>query len=291
MIGIVPGTNKTFSVADYFCEKPVEGNLYIDPVSKRIFYYSEKETRSCPTTEFFPVWDGKTKYISKFSVTKYEKDVIPMDINVMGKSINKEMAEQITENLKKCNSLNPLEPEIDPNDNIFTKCVKGVILNKGLALQDLVEMSQPQMDEKAIGVFYSSLVKTSYMRLDKWDVWVMNILHIEYDISIFDGDELLVKYHCPSNEFSCIDEDILSETECNDPLKQIVKILIKLKDITKDQFKSDDIDEYTVNNMFTIINSNKKLSGQIFSRFVSMAELACKIDVYMDGELIYSLEE
>lgn len=292
MIGIIPGVNKTFVVSGYFCENPVQGQLYVDPESKRVFIYSTTETRSCVHNGFFPVWNGKQKIITNFSNYKTVDDIINTDIKTLSQSISKEVAENVLLEQKKHNSGNALDPVITNDDNFFTKCIKGVILNQKLSFNDLVEQSSSNINEKTIMIYYSSLIKTAFMRLDKWFTWVTSILHLNYKISVFDDlQNNLVTFEFPSKEFTCQDKNLLTKITDSDDLKRTIKLLIALKGIVKDQFKDESIDEYTINNMFTIINGNKPMSAQIFSRFIDLADLYFIIEIFQDGELIYSLKE
>ena len=41
MIGIVPGTTKTYEIdGDFHCPTPIEGKLYYDPKTGRLYYFS-----------------------------------------------------------------------------------------------------------------------------------------------------------------------------------------------------------------------------------------------------------
>ena len=292
MIGLVKGIERVYSVNGYFCDGMKEGEIYVDPSSKRLFMYSTKLKRSSVENSFFPIWDGKNKIITKFSNNKTVDDIISMDIGEMSRRVDKVLSDKIISEQKKCNNSDPLNPVIGKNDNLFTKCIKGVLIQEGYSLPDLVEMSYPKLDEKGIMVYYSSLVKTAFMRLDKWNVWLLNILHLGYKITVLDEDQNeIIAYEFPLNEFSVVDEDVLEKCPCSDPLKRIVKVIIYLKNITKDQFKEESIDEYTVNNLFTVISSDKKMSGQIFSRFLAFANMSYRVDIIRDGEVIYSLSE
>lgn len=292
MIGIIPGTNKTFIVSDYFCPNPVEGQLYIDPQSNRIFVYSKTQTRSCVENGFFPVWNGQNKIITNFSNNKTIKDIINIDLSFLGNSIDEIVAENVIIEQKKHNSGNALDPVITNDDNFFTKCIKGVILNKKLSFNDLVENSSVNINEKMINIYYSSLTKTAFMRLDKWYNWITAILHLDYKITVFDeNNDELISYQFLSNKFSTKYSEILNQIENKDPLKRIVKFIIKLKNIVKDQFKNDEIDEYTINNMFTIINGSKPMSAQIFSRFMTLTELEFEIQLIENNEIIFSTRE
>lgn len=291
MIGIIPGTNKTFVVSGYFCSDPIEGQLYVDPQSKRVFVYSKVQTRSCVDNGFFPVWDGQKKIITGFSNFKTLDDVLKFDLESLGKSIDEETAENVILEQKKHNSGNALDPVITNDDNFFTKCIKGVILTKKLSFNDLVENSSAGVGEKFVNIYYSSLVKTAFMRLDKWYNWVTAILHLDYKITVFEDNKELISYQFLSNEFKTEFTEVLSKIETKDPLKKLVKFIIKLKNIVKEQFKGEEIDEYTINNMFTIINGSKPMSAQIFSRFINLAELDFVIEMKEDGQTIFSVKE
>ena len=291
MIGIIPGTNKTFVVSGYFCSDPIEGQLYVDPQSKRVFVYSKEQTRSCVDNGFFPVWDGQKKIITGFSNFKTLDDVLKFDLESLGKSIDEETAENVILEQKKHNSGNALDPVITNDDNFFTKCIKGVILTKKLSFNDLVENSSAGVSEKFVNIYYSSLVKTAFMRLDKWYNWVTAILHLDYKITVFEDNKELISYQFLSNEFKTEFTEVLSKVETKDPLKKLVKFIIKLKNIVKEQFKSEEIDEYKINNMFTIINGSKPMSAQIFSRFINLAELDFVVEMKEDGQTIFSIKE
>lgn len=292
MIGIIPGIHKTFIVDDYFCETPTEGNLYVDPDSKRVFMYSKVFKRSSAENGFFPVWDGQKKIITPFSNNKTLENVIDFDIAKLSSKIDSEKAEQILIEQRKHNSGVLLEPVITNDDNLFTKCIKGTILNLKLSFDDLIEMSYPKLNEKMLNIYYSSLNKTAFMRLNKWHVWVTTILSVGYRITVFDRENsVLVSYEFPSGVIAGVNEKLIKSTNCSDPLKQIVKILILLLNISKEQFKTDAVDEYTINNLFTVIGNNKPMSGQIFSRFIILSDLMYQIEVIKDGEVIYSFKE
>ena len=293
MIGIIPGSSKTFVVDGVFCENPVEGNIYVEPSSRRLFMFSREFKRSCPENGFFPIWTGEGKIITQFSNSKFESDVISLNLDSLSSSLTPEVAEQVVAEQKKHNSSNALEPVITNDDNLFTNCIKGIILERKLSLADLVEMASPAINEKTIAIFYSSLIKTAFMRLDKWYTWVTSILHLSYKITVFDSDEsIIVKYSFPEDTFEVKEESLLQKvSDSDDSLKKIVKIIIALKGISKESFKDETTDEYTINNMFTIINSSKRMSGQIFSRFINFSGLSYEIQMFSDGDLVYSFKE
>ena len=64
MIGIIPSINKTYEVyGDLSSNKFIEGKLYYDKTDGRVYYYSTIETRSNPNTGYYPIWNGKNKFI------------------------------------------------------------------------------------------------------------------------------------------------------------------------------------------------------------------------------------
>ena len=99
VIGVIPSGSRTYEIhGDFTSDRLIEGQLYYDPNNKRIYYYSLIEKRSNPKTGYFPVWDGKRIYVSKFSNEKYfDKDAIVSDISKLASSISKATAEDIAE--------------------------------------------------------------------------------------------------------------------------------------------------------------------------------------------------
>lgn len=294
MIGIVPSSSKTFEVyGDFNSKELVEGKLYYDPSNGQLYYYSTVETRSNPNTGFFPIWDGTNKLISLFSNEKYfDKDVINISIDDMCSNINKDMAEQILYNQRRSDNNDILQPKISDGDNMFTQCVKGVINVMEVSMIDLVDMSSPKLSQKQIENYYSALIKITFMRIDKWDIWINVILHVSYDINIFKGDKKLLTYKHPKNTFDTGDvtyDKIVKSKD--DPYKKIVKILMSMENIQKADLKSDEVDDYTINNMITMLNSNKALSAQLFSRFIRMAGLSYQVLIYKNEKQIFEFKE
>lgn len=288
MLGVIPGINKTYMVEDYFCDNPIEGKLYADPVDGRIYIYSTKENRSNPSTGFFPIWDGSKKIISQFSNNKTIKELISIDLSLLSNSINKNTADMVKTNIANADDKSLLEPQILNEDNIFTQCIKGVIINQKLSLNDIINMAD-KFDEKTIQIFYTSLIKITFMRLEKWYAWVNDILKLTYDVIIYKDDQEVLKYHHPSGVFELTDDPLIYSVE--DGFKKIIKILINKFHISKDIMKNEDTDEYTINNMWTIILGSKKLSGQIFSRFIKLAGLSCRIDMKKGDTIIFTYKE
>ena len=113
MIGIIPSNNKTFEVyGDFNTDNPIEGKLYYHPESGRLFLYSKTETRANPRTGYFPTWNGKETYISKFAIEKYfNQDVTKIDISEMCSNINKSVADQIIYNMRRSENDEILKPQ------------------------------------------------------------------------------------------------------------------------------------------------------------------------------------
>ena len=294
MVGIIPSSNKTFEIyGDFNSSNLVEGKLYYHPSDKRLYFYSLKEKRSNPNTGFFPVWDGKEIFKSQFSNEKYfDKDVINMMIDTMCSTINKDVADQVLYNQRRSNNDEILRPQISDGDNMFTQCVKGVINVKEVSMIDLVDMSSPKLSQKQIENYYSALTKITFMRIDKWDIWVNVILHISYDINVYKGNKKLISYYYPKNEFDTgivKYDNIISSKD--DQYKKIIKILMIMENINKTDLKSDEVDDYTINNMMTTLNGSKALSAQLFSRFIRMAGLTYQVIIYDKDKQIFKFRE
>lgn len=294
MIGIIPSSSKTFEVFGMFnSDKLIEGKLYIDPSDGRVYVYSLIEKRSNPNTGYFPIWDGKNQYISKFSNKKYlDQDVIKTDITLMGSSINKNIADQVLYQLRRSDNDDILEPQLSDGDNMFTQCIKGVLNVKKLSLIDLVDMSSPQLSEKIISNYYSALTKITFMRLDKWNIWIDVILHITYSVTVFKNNKKLLTYDYSKDTFDTgiVKYDNIINTK-DDPFKKIIKILMIMENINKNSLRSKEVDDYTINNMLTTLNSNKALSAQLFSRFIRMANLAYEVNIFEGDNLIFEYKE
>lgn len=293
MIGIIPSSSKTFEVSGDFESKDlVEGKLYYDKTDGRVYFYSQIENRSNPRTGMFPVWDGKNKYISKFSNTKYlDKDVIKMDISSMCSSINRDIANEILNKQRRCDNDEILDPLIADGDNMFTQCIKGSIRAKKLTMIDLVDMTSPKLDQKVVENFYSALMKITFMRADKWSIWLDCILHLTYHIDVYKDNKHLVSFDYPSTfDTGIVKYDAITSSK-DDPLKKIIKIIMIMENINKNSLKSDEVDDYTINNMMTTLNGNKPLSAQLFSRFIRMANLSYRILMIDKGNPIFEYKE
>lgn len=295
MIGLVPTQNKTFEVyGDFSSKNLVEGKLYYDPADKRLYFYSLIETRSNPRTGYFPVWNGKDKFSSNFSNQKYfDKDDIKSDIESMCSKISPDIAEQIRYNQRRCVNSDILRPELLNDDNMFTQCIKGIINSQEWTMVDLVDMSSPKIDEKKMENYYNALTKITFMRIEKWDIWINVILHIHYVLDVYKGGKLLLSYSYPEDKFDTgiVKYDNIIKSG-GDPFKRIVKILMLMENITKNSLKSDKVDDYTINNMMTTLNGNKGLSAQLFSRFMHMTNLNYCIRLYdRDNTLMFEYKE
>lgn len=292
--GLIPSKTKTFEVFGSFNEKElVEGKLYYDPKDLKVYYYSKIETRPNPKTGHFPVWDGKRKYQSSFSKEKYfDKDVIVCDIQTLSNGVNSDIAKNVLYMQERSNNEEILKPKISDEDNMFTQCIKGVIAAKEITIIDLVNNSTPKLPQKTIENYYSALNKIIYMRMDKWNIWINNILHVGYKIDVMKNDKIILSYKYPENIFDTgivKYDNIISGDD--DPFKKIIKIIMIMENITKSMLRSDEVDDYTINNMMTTITSKKPLSSQLFSRFMRMTNLSYKTTMYDGDKVIFEFKE
>ena len=294
MIGIIASSNQTFEVfGDFTSTKLVEGKLYYDPKDGRVYYYSKKETRSNPKTGYYPIWDGRNVYVSNFSNKKYfDKDVTKVDLQTMSSNINKDVAAEILCKQRRSANDNLLDPKIADGDNMFTQCVKGAIVAKQLTMIDLQDMAAPKISPKTVENYYGALIKISFMRLDKWNIWLNEILHITYRLEVYRGPKRLLTYTQESDEFDTgiVKYDNIINTS-DDPFKKTIKILMVMENITKSMLREAEVDDYTINNMMTTINGPKPLSAQIFSRFIRMAGLSYRVTLYDAGKEIFEYRE
>lgn len=294
MIGIVPTTTASFEVfGDFNSNDLKEGKLYYDPSDGRLYFYSTTETRSNPNTGYFPVWNGKTKYKTQFSNKKYfEKDAIKMDIQSMSNSVNKQIADDILYRQRRSVNDEILSPQLSDGDNMFTQCIKGVINAKKITMVDLIDMGHPKVDQKIITSYYSALTKITFMRIDKFFIWLDCILHVGYELEVFNGDRKLLSYSYPKEEFDTgiVKYDQIIKTK-DDSFKKIVKIIMIMENITKDSLRSDSVDDYTINNMITTLSGDKPLSAQLFSRFIRMANLSYTIKMMDKDQIIFEYKE
>ncbi len=294
VIGVIPSVDKTFEIyGDLNSSDPIEGKLYYDKETKKLYYYSMVETRSNPSTGYFPIWNGKNKFETKFSKEKYlDKDAIMIDIESINKSVNKELSEFILYQQRKSSSDNELNPIITDGDNIFTQCIKGTISNMKITMVDLIDMGKPKIPQNIIESYYSALTKITFMRYDKWVIWIDSILHINYTIDIYKDNKKILSYKYPSDE---LDTGIVKYDKVvnvkDDPFKKIVKLLMIIENINKNSLRSDISDDYTINNMITTLNSNKPLSAQLFSRFIRMSNLSYKMTILKEGKILFEYKE
>lgn len=294
MIGIIPTTFRTFEVdGDLSCTSPKEGKIYYDKKDGRLYYYSTTETRSNPSNGFFPIWNGKIKYISNFSVEKYiDRDVTKLDFESINKSLDKDTANKIIYERKRADAGDILNPIITDEDNMFTQCIKGTIIAKQLTMVDLTEMNTGNFSQHIIENYYQALNKISFMRLEKWYIWVDKILHIGYHIDVMKGDDIILGYTYPQNKFQMVTPACRSVLiSDDDPFKKIIKMIMIKERIDKNDLKNDDIDDYTINNMMTTLNTKKSLSAHLFSRFIQLAGLSYVIKIYDKNKLIFEYKE
>ena len=294
MMGIIPSVTKTYEVyGDFNSTDLIEGKIYYNPKDGRLFYYSKTENRSNPNTGYFPVWDGKNIFVTNFSNKKYlNKDVKMITLDHLCSNIDSNIASEVLYRLRRSDNDEILKPIISDGDNMFTQCIKGVLNKLELTIIDLVDLSSPKLTEKAIENYYSALTKITFMRLDKWNIWIDVILHIQYELDVFKDDKLLIHYEYPNDKFDTGDvkyDKIINSKD--DPFKKIIKILMIMENITKNDLRSDDIDDYTINNMMTTINGKKPLSAQIFSRFIRMANLSYTVHLYDNKECLFEYKE
>lgn len=295
MLGLIASASKTFEVDGYFntVSEPVEGKLYCDPKDGRIYYYSKTKTRPNPDTGYFPIWDGKNKYDTKFAKNKHiGVDLIPADLTTMSSTVNSETAEKVVMNRRRNESGDALSPLITDEDNMFTQCVKGVIQAKKMTMFDLYNNGCPPLTKRTIDNYYNSLVKISFMRLDKWHIWITTILKSRYVITVHRGAKQLLSYSYPENVFDTgvVKYDAIANS-ANDPLKKIMMILMVMENITKQSLKTEEVDDYTINNMFTTLTSNKAMSAQLFGRFIRMSGLTYRVHIYDKDKLIFEYRE
>jgi hypothetical protein len=296
MIGIVPTKTETFEVfGDFNSSQLVENKLYYDPTDQRLYFYSTNEKRSSPATGFFPVWDGKNKYKSQFSNEKYfNVDALKLDIQSLSNSVDNQVAKEVIDRQRRSEDNILLTPQIADGDNMFTQCIKGVINKLNLSMTDLVDMSAGKINPKILSNYYNSLNKISFMRMDKWFIWIDVILHLKYQIVVYKGRRKLITHLYPENTFDTgiVKYDKIIQTN-DDPFKKIVKLLMVIENITKDKLRSEPgTDDYTINNMMTTLSSDKPMSSQLFSRFIRMAQLSYTIKLYdMSNQLLFEYKE
>lgn len=295
MIGMIPSASSTYEViGDFTSSDLIEGKVYYHPETKRLYFYSTTKKRSNPDTGYFPIWNGKDIFESKFSNEKYfDKDVVKPSIKKFSDNINKNVAEDVLYRQRLLENSKKLNPMINDEDNMFTQLVKGAINKLDITMVDLLDAAKGKMDQKMIENYYSSLVKVTMMRLDKFHVWMDVLLKLHYDITVYNDEKQLLKYSWPKDKFNT---GIVKYTNImrpnDDPYKKIVKILMVMENISKTSLRGDEVDDYTINNMMTTLNGNKPLSAQIFCRFIRMAKLSFDIELFdNEGKKIFEYRE
>lgn len=295
MIGIIPSASNTYEVVgDFTSSDLIEGKVYYHPETKRLYYYSTTKRRSNPDTGYFPIWNGSNTFESKFSNDKYfDKDVVKPSIKKLSENINKNIADDILYRQRLLENGKKLQPVINDEDNMFTQLVKGAITSLDLSIVDLLDAAKGKMDQKMVENYYSSLIKVTMMRLDKFHTWMDILLNLHYDITIYNGEKKLLKYSWPKDKFNT---GIVKYTNImkpnDDPYKKIVKILMVMENISKTSLRGEEIDDYTINNMMTTLSGNKSLSAQIFCRFIRMAKLSFEIELFdKDNKKIFEYRE
>lgn len=293
MIGTIPSGNKTFEVyGDTSCDNPIEGKLYYDNTDKRLYLYSTIATRSNPDMGFFPIWNGKKFIITRYSNKKYLTDATTSNINELSMNIDTNTANKVLYNLKRCEDNTILKPSITDEDNFFTQCIKSLINQMNITMVDLLEMSSPIMNQKKMDAYYSSLCKISFMRMDKWHIWIGSIFHMSYTIDVYKKKKRMISYKYPDDVF---DTGVVKYNNIikskDDPFKKMIKILMIMDNINKNDLKSDIVDDYTVNNMITTINGKNPLSAQLFSRYIHMTKLSFTLKIYDKGKVVFTYKE
>jgi len=273
-IGIFPSENKTFEVEGKICTNMVEGKLYYDE-NNQLFIYSTKYDRSCPDLGFFPIYNGKRKIITKFSIRKYyPNDIITVSLDDMSNAITKEKADEIIYNRKVSEMNYLLKPEIYETDNLFTQCIKSIINLMNINMIDLYNMNT-SIPENIINNCYDSLLKIAFMRNHRWKIWINDIFKLNYIIKIYNNNEIILQHKYP---------DVIFGNK--DLFKYIIKSLIEKLNINKLDLHCNELDDYTINNMFSALKG-KQLSAQIFSRFMLLMNLSYEIEFYKNKELIF----
>lgn len=283
MIGIVPSASSTFEViGDFNSDALVEGKLYYDPKDKRLYLYSLTDKRSNPKNGFFPIWDGVNTYTTKYSNEKFlDKDVVTPSISAMSKSINKDIARNIQYRQRLSEDNHKLYPVLNEEDNMFTQLVKSIIQKLDVTKVDLLEGANDFVDDRMVESYYTSLNKVTMMRLEKFHLWIDKIFQMHYVVTVQKDGKTILTYTWPKNKF---DTGIVKYTTAvkqdDDPFKKIVKILMVMNNISKTTLKTEEVDDYTINNMMTVLNSNKSLSAQLFCRFMRMANFSFSVEVF-----------
>ena len=275
MDSIVVCKNNTYPVEGMFSNQMEEGRLYIDPKSKRIYCYTTTTQVVGDTSHHFPIYDGKHFFDSVRSYKKYESDVISTDVTDMASSISEKDREDMEYRSKAVLYGDILEPEISDSDNIYSQCIKGILLHKKYNLLDLSIMSNQKLTVEEISNLY-----------------------MDYKVNCYDSnsDQLLLTYHsidkryefyhknndCHREEY----DEILKKSW--DPFKKMINLIIKMKNYKKADFNVNTESAYTINNMMTTIFGDKSVSAQIFSRFMRIINLPFDIVIYDKDDIVFT---
>ena len=294
MLGIIPSASKTFEVGGRIdTNKPVEGKLYYDETG-RLFIYSTSAKRSNPDVGFFPIWDGESTYITKFSNNRNISEITDISVGSISNNINKEKASDIKYRQMKSGDEDVLRPSISLTDNMFTQIIKTIICQNNWTMLDISNMCKGKLSSTQLDNLYSSLVKISFMRMERWNIWTDIILRVSYKLTVYKGEKQLLSFTHPGDTF---DTGIVKYNNIvkdqMDPFNKTVRILMVMENINKSTIKgNEEVDAYTINNMFTTIMSDKTLSAQIFSRFIKVAKLQFTVEMFNHaGESILTYEE
>lgn len=298
MESIVVCKNNTYPVEGMFSNQMEEGKLYIDPKSKRIYCYTTTTQVVGDASHHFPIYDGKHFFDSVRSYKKYESDVISTDVTDMASSISEKDREDMEYRSQAVLYGGVLEPEISDSDNIYSQCIKGILLHKKYNLLDLSIMSHPKLTVEEISNLYQSLHKIAFMREKKFMIWMNQIFHMDYEVNCYDtnSDKPLLTYHSIDKRYEFhipVDDahqkeydDILKKSW--DPFKKMINLIIKMKNYKKSDFNIHTESAYTINNMMTTIFSDKSVSAQIFSRFMRIINLPFDIVIYDKDDIVFS---
>ena len=297
MKSIVVCKNNTYSVEGMFSNQMEEGKLYIDPKSKRIYCYITTTQVVGDASHHFPIYDGKHFFDSVRSYKKYESDVISTDVTDMASSISEKDREDMEYRSKAVLYGDILEPEISDSDNIYSQCIKGILLHKKYNLLDLSLMSNPKLTVEEISNLYQSLHKIAFMREKKFMIWMNQILHMNYKVNCYDvnSEQPLITYHSVDKryEFHIHNENMQKEYDdilkkSWDPFKKMINLIIKMKNYKKADFNINTESAYTINNMMTTIFGDKSVSAQIFSRFMRIINLPFDIVIYDKDDIVFT---
>lgn len=298
MESIVVCKNNTYPVEGMFSNQMKEGKLYIDPKSKRIYCYTTTTQVVGAASHHFPIYDGKHFFDSVRSYKKYESDVISTDVTDMASSISEKDREDMEYRSKAVLYGDILEPEISDSDNIYSQCIKGILLHKKYNLLDLSIMSNPKLTVEEISNLYQSLHKIAFMREKKFMIWMNQILHMNYNVNCYDGDsdQPILTYHSMDQRYEFYHKNDDSHKEeydeilkkSWDPFKKMINLIIKMKNYKKADFNVNTESAYTINNMMTTIFGDKSVSAQIFSRFMRIINLPFDIIIYDKDDIVFT---